>query len=148
MSGTKMGALLDTWRLGRFVSVGIAGSVVDLSIGAILLFRTSMPPELVKVIGAECAVLLMFVINDRWTYPQHRSTRFRQGIRRLVKSNLVRSGGIAVQVVIVYVLIRLAITVEIGSVDLWPIAVMGIAIVCGGVVNYVGETLLTWRVHA
>lgn len=140
-------ALLHRERLGKFISVGAVGAVIDLSISTSLLLRTDLPPELIKLIGAEAAIIVMFVLNDRWTFRQSETRGLRHAIRRLIKSNLVRSGGLAVQVTVVFVLIRLPVSFDVAGTDLWPIMTMPIAIACGFLVNYTGETLFTWRVN-
>ena len=139
-------ALLHRKRLGKFISVGAVGAIIDLSISTSLLFQTDLPPELIKLIGAEVAIVVMFFLNDRWTFQQSETRGIRQTAKRLIKSNVVRSGGLTVQVSVVFVLIRLPISVQVVGTDLWPLMTMPIAIACGFVVNYTGETLFTWRV--
>ena len=53
-------------RIGKFASVGVVGAGVDLTVATGLLVATTWPPELVKLVGAECAIIVMFVFNDRW----------------------------------------------------------------------------------
>ena len=139
-------ALLDRRRLGKFISVGVVGAAIDLTISTTLLLRTALPPEVIKLIGAEVAIIVMFLLNDRWTFRQSETRGIRHALKRLVKSNLVRSGGLAVQVTVVFVLIRLPVSVELSGTDVWPILTMPIAIACGFLANYTGETLFTWRV--
>lgn len=144
---TIRGALLDPVQLGRFVSVGAMGAVLDLAVSSVILMGTGTPPHLAKFIGAECAIVAMFVVNDRWTFSTAVTVGWRHRLRRLVKSNLVRSGGLAVQVLVVYALTGLPVSVDVGGIDLWPLLTMPIAIGCGFLLNYVGESLLTWRIH-
>ncbi len=141
-------ALVDRTRFGRFASVGIIGASIDLSISSTLVLTTTIAPELAKLIGAEVAIIVMFFINDRWTFRAIESRGPWHTLRRLVKSNLVRSGGLAVQVFVVYILTRMPIIVPVGGTDIWPVLTMPIAIGCGLLANYVGETLFTWRVGA
>lgn len=140
-------ALLNFSRFSRFATVGIFGAIIDLSISGTLVLWGSLSPVFAKFIGAEVAIIVMFLINDRWTFPGSPTTGWIHGIRRLLKSNMVRGGGIAVQLLVVFVLTQMAITVWIGDTDIWPVLTMPIAIACGFVVNYTGETLLTWRAH-
>ncbi len=147
MNGARRSALLQRGRFGKFVSVGAVGAVVDLTVSSTIVLTTPWPPELAKFIGAECAIVLMFVLNDRWTFTGQRSSGLGHVFRRLVKSNIVRSGGLLVQVVVVFVLVRQPIVVTVGGTDVWPILTMPVAIGCGFLFNYVGETLVTWRVH-
>lgn len=141
----------DELRNGRrflqFASVGIVGAILDLLVSSTLFLYGGIRPEIAKVVGAECAIVLMFLLNDRYTFGSAGSPRRWDRLRRLVRSNLVRSGGIAVQVVVVFLLTRVPITAMIGGTDVWPILTMPIAIACGFAVNYAGETLFTWRIH-
>lgn len=138
--------LVNPTRFGRFASVGIIGASIDLAISSTLVLMTDLPPELVKLIGAEVAIIVMFFINDRWTFHEIDSRSRWHTVKRLVKSNVVRSGGLLVQVAVVFVLTRLSISVLVGETDVWPVLTMPIAIACGFLANYVGETLFTWRV--
>lgn len=142
-----VGALVDSTRFGRFASVGLVGASVDLTISSLLVLGAAVPPELAKLIGAEVAIILMFFINDRWTFREVETAGRWHVLRRLIKSNLVRSGGLIVQVIVVFVLTRISITVIVGGTDIWPVLTMPIAIGCGFLANYVGETLVTWRVN-
>lgn len=139
-------ALLDRGRFGRFATVGIVGATIDITVSSILVLGAEVPPELAKFVGAECAIVLMFLLNDRLTFRDEETRGVWHGLRRLVKSNVVRSGGIAVQLVVVFVLTRSGIAILLGGIDVWPILTMPIAIACGFLFNYVGETLVTWRV--
>lgn len=145
MTDGALDALIDRRRLLRFVSVGVAGAAVDLPVSAGLVLVTQVPPEVAKFVGAELAIVVMFVINDRWTFREAGRSGWWHGLRRLVKSNGVRGGGLLVQLVVVFVLVRTGVEVWVGGTDLWPAIVMPIAIGCGFVVNYTGETLFTWR---
>lgn len=146
MSGVRR-ALVDARRVGQFASVGAMGAGVDLLASATLLMAGGVPPELAKLVGAECAIVAMFLINDRWTFLEAGSSGRRGRFRRLVTSNVVRSGGVLVQLVTVFVLTRTGVTVHVGGTDLWPILTMPVAIACGFALNYAGETLVTWRAH-
>ena len=139
-------ALIEPARFGQFAGVGAAGAVVDLTVSAALVLAGLLPPEWAKVVGAECAIILMFLINDRWTFADHGANGWRAKLRRLAKSNVVRSGGIAVQFLVVVALTRLDVIVVVGETDVWPVLTMPIAIGCAFFVNYTAESLLTWRV--
>lgn len=144
---TIRGALLDPAQIGRFISVGAMGATLDLAVSTAIFVWTGVPAHLAKFVGAECAIVAMFVANDRWTFITADTRGWRHRLRRLAKSNLVRSGGLAIQVVVVYVLTRLPVAVSLGGIDMWPLLTMPIAIGCGFLLNYVGESLLTWRIH-
>lgn len=138
--------LLAPGRFGQFVSVGAVGAVFDLTTSSVLTAGMGVAPEIAKLVGAEVAILVMFVVNERWTFAGHGDNGGWAILRRLLKSNIVRSGGVAVQVVVVAALTRLPIVLEAFGVDLWELATFPIAIGCSLLLNYVLESLFTWRV--
>lgn len=140
-------ALVAPGRLGQFVGVGALGALVDLAISSFLTLGAVVPAEWAKLVGAEVAIVLMFLINDRWTFADHGAAGLVAKLRRLIKSNVVRSAGVAIQFTVVYVLTRLDVTVIVRGRDLWPLFTLPVAIGCAVIVNYVAESLLTWRVH-
>ena len=142
-----LSTLVDFSRFSRFATVGIIGATIDITISGTLVLVWSLSPVLAKFIGAEIAIILMFIINDRWTFPGSPTVGLLHGIRRLIKSNIVRSGGISIQLLVVFLLTRTGIVVTVAGTDIWPVLTMPIAIGCGFLVNYVGETLLTWRAY-
>lgn len=139
--------LVSGTRLGQFASVGVAGSIVDLSVAASLALAGLLSPEWAKLVGAECAIVLMFLINDRWTFASHGTNGLRPKLRRLLKSNVVRSAGLAVQFLVVRSLTRLDLELIVGGTDVWTLVTMPIAIACASLVNYLAESLFTWRVQ-
>ena len=147
MTRPRRAVLFDLERLGQFASVGILGATIDIAISGALVLYWDLLPELAKLIGAECAIVVMFLVNDRWTFSGSGAGGCRAKVHRLVKSNLVRSGGIGVQLVVVFVLTRISYSVYVGATDIWPVLTMPIAIGCGFLVNYIGETLFTWRAY-
>jgi putative flippase GtrA len=140
-------ALVVPARFGQFVGVGAVGGVFDLTISSTITLAGLVNPEWAKLLGAECAIVLMFLINDHWTFADHGAAGFGSKLRRLLRSNLVRSGGLAVQFTVVYLLTRLEVTVVVYGTDIWALVTMPVAIGCSFVVNYVAESLLTWRVQ-
>lgn len=145
MIGAALAELATAGRFGRFLSVGAVGAVLDLSVSSALTL-VGVSPEYAKLVGAECAIVLMFFINDRWTFSEHGEAGLEATARRLVKSNLVRSGGLAVQFLIVRTLTRLEVSVTVAGTDVWAFLTFPIAIAVAVVFNYVAESLLTWRV--
>jgi putative flippase GtrA len=134
-------------RFGQFLGVGAIGAVVDLSVSSALTLGAVLPAEWAKLVGAELAIVLMFLINDRWTFADHGAAGLVPKLRRLLKSNVVRSAGLFIQFIVVYVLTRLDVTVVVADTDVWPLITLPVAIGCAVAVNYVAESLLTWRVH-
>lgn len=145
MIGAAIAELATADRFGKFLSVGAVGAVLDLSVSSALTLG-GVPPEFAKLVGAECAIVLMFFINDRWTFSEHGRAGIAPTARRLLKSNLVRSGGLVVQFLVVRTLTRLEVSVTIAGTDVWAFLTFPIAIALAVVFNYVAESLLTWRV--
>lgn len=141
-------ALLSGVRFGKFASVGVVGAVVDNAVLAGLRLGAGVPEMWAKAAGIEAAILVMFVVNDRWTFAREGERRPLSVLGRLARSHLVRSGGVAVQLGVYWVLTQqLAITLVVFDVDLWFLAASPIAIAVAMTVNYVFESLFTWRVH-
>ncbi len=131
--------LLSPRRLAQFGAVGLLGMAVDTAMLGLLFEGAGVPIWLAKLVGAEVSIVVMFFSNERWTFGDAGSQPGRRGVlRRLVRSNVVRAGGIAVATVV------LVAGYELLGIW-WPVAnVLGI--VCGFVFNYVLESLYTWRV--
>ena len=142
-----LGALLSGARVGQFVSVGVVGAAVDTTTTLVLKDGLSVFPEVAKLVGAECAIVVMFLINEHWTFAEHGVTGTRALFRRLLTSNVVRSGGLAVQLVVYAFVRRLDVSIVVASYDLWSVLPILIAIGTAAIVNYVAESLFTWRVH-
>lgn len=138
--------LLTVSRFGQFLSVGLVGAGFDITTSSILTAGLGVAPELAKLVGAEVAIIIMFAINEHWTFASHGTTGVRALLTRFLKSNLVRSGGVGVQVVVVWLLTQLPIVIQFMGVDLWELATFPIAIACSLLLNYVLESLFTWRV--
>jgi putative flippase GtrA len=155
-----VGELVSGTRFGKFVSVGAVGAVFDLTVSTLLLVwvgigalalpgGAAVPPSvLAKLVGAEVAIVVMFFINEHWTFAEEATGGALPTLRRLLKSNLVRSGGVAVQFLVVRSLGGLDVTLTAFGVDLWQLVPLPIAIVVSMLLNYVLESLVTWRVAA
>ncbi len=146
MSNSDIRALLSGVRFGKFASVGAVGAVFDLTTSSLLTVLLAVAPEIAKLVGAEVAIVVMFAINDRWTFADHGREGPWHKLRRLLKSNLVRSGGLAVQVLVVRALGNLDVPLVVAGVDVWTLLTFPAAIAASMFVNYVAESLFTWRV--
>lgn len=141
--------LLSGVRFGKFVSVGAVGAVFDLTVSSILtlgLLGFTVLPEVAKLGGAEVAIVVMFLINDNWTFAEEGATGVLHGLRRFLKSNLVRSGGVAIQFLVVRALRQLDVSVVVAGFDFWQLIPFPIAIAASMLFNYVAESLFTWQV--
>ena len=145
----RIRALASGKRIGQFVSVGVGGASLETLIVLVLtgLFGASALPA--KAVGAEASISLMFLLNDRFTFAGEGSESLRAKGRRYLKSHTVRLGGLAVAFGALYVLVNwTSIELVVAGVTLWPTVANVIGIGVGMVVNYVAESLFTWRVHA
>jgi len=140
-------ALYAPLRFGRFVGVGAVGAVCD---NAVLLAAATagITPEIAKFLGIETAIVVMFALNERWTFAEAATSGAVARARRLLTSNVVRTGGIAVQLVVFSTVYRrLYVDLPVAGVDAWLLVASAAGIGCGMFVNYVTESVLTWRVQ-
>lgn len=134
-------------RFGQFASVGVVGAICDNSVLALLKLGFGVTDELAKLAGIETAIVVMFLFNDRWTFAGQGAPGVLPLVRRFLTSNLVRVGGIAVQFVVFYVLNRkTGISLSVGGTDVWFLVASLLAIGVAMAVNYLTESLFTWRV--
>ncbi len=126
-------------RFTQFLSVGAVGAVVDNAVLVLLVELVAVEPVVAAVGAKESSILLMFALNERWTFDDHGSGGLRERGWRLLKSNVVRSGGAVVGIATLYALVRWA--------GLWYLAANVFGIGVGFFFNYTFESLVTWRVH-
>jgi putative flippase GtrA len=145
--GRRVRSLLSTTRFGRFASVGVVGAAFDVTVST-ALSELGVFPELAVFIGIEVAIVVMFLLNDNWTFAEQGAAGVRAALRRLLRSNLVRAGGILVQLATFRFLFRVvALDLDVAGVDGWFVVSKVAGIGTGMLVNYVAESLVTWRVH-
>jgi len=135
----RLRAIASGMRFGRFVSVGVVGFVVDTIVITLLTVGFTVPTLGAKLASAETAIIVMFALNERWTFQRWGEAEFISLLRRFVTSNLVRTGGVAVATAVL-----LALN---GWFGVWVPVANAIGIGVGFLVNFVFESLLTWRVH-
>jgi putative flippase GtrA len=146
MSEGTLDALLSGVRFGKFASVGAVGAVFDLTTSSVLIVLFGVLSEYAKLVGAEVAIVVMFLINEHWTFAEAGATGRLPLLGRLLRSNLVRSGGVAVQFLVVRGMRTLDVTVMVAGFDLWKLIPLPIAIGVSMLLNYVLESLFTWRI--
>jgi putative flippase GtrA len=146
---TPLGALLHRARIGQFVSVGAVGAAIETAVVAALTAGVGVGPLAAKAVGAELSISTMFLVNDRWTFAAAREPGVVRTGRRWLKSHMVRAVGLGVAFLTLFVLTSgLTVSVPVAGVDLWPTIANGIGIGAGLGINYVAESLFTWRVAA
>jgi len=135
-------------RFGRFVSVGVVGAVFDNATLAALRLGAGVPELWAKAAGIEVAIVVMFLANERWTFAEAGAAGRGPVLRRLARSHLVRTGGVTVQLVVYWALTQvLTVELVVAGTDLWFLAASPLAIGVAMGVNYLFESLFTWRVH-
>ena len=145
---TRYEGIVSGIRFGQFASVGVVGAICDNAMLTLLKLGFGVPDELAKVAGIETAIVVMFLLNDRWTFADQGESGFVARLRRLAKSNVVRLGGIAIQLAVFTVLVNQTDqTLFVGGTDFWFLAASVIAIGSAMFVNYLAESLFTWKVE-
>jgi putative flippase GtrA len=141
-------SLVSAVRFGQFVSVGAVGAVFDITTLVLLTGVVGLPAAVANVASIETAILVMFAVNEHWTFAGQGAGDTRSVGRRLLRSHVVRAGGSTVQYVLfVAVFYGVAVDLSLAGVDLWLVLVKGGAIGVAMLVNYVFESVFTWRVH-
>ncbi|MFB6224650.1 MAG: GtrA family protein [Haloarcula sp.] len=141
-------SLISGVRFGQFVSVGVVGAISDNTVLAVLGLVFGVSEMWAKAAGIETAIVVMFLANEHWTFAGEGETGRRSFAKRLGKSHVVRSGGVAVQLAVYWLLTqRLAFDLVVAGTDLWFIVASPVAIGIAMMINYVAESLFTWQVH-
>ncbi|ELY94696.1 GtrA family protein [Natrialba chahannaoensis JCM 10990] len=136
---TRGRALLSTSRFSQFASVGFVGATVD-NVGLIALVElASLNPVFAKVISWELSIIVIFILNEYWTFASHGKVSTWAFGKRFLRSNAVRFGGFLVTLTV------LAVLVNWYDVNYVIANLVGIGI--GFFVNYTCESLYTWKVH-
>ncbi|MGQ3411956.1 GtrA family protein [Natrinema sp. LN54] len=136
---TRIRALRSTARFSQFVGVGTVGATVDNVVLFLLVQRTGLGLAWAKLIAWELGIVVIFVINEQWTFSSHGEDGIGPLGRRFIRSNAVRFGGLLVTLAVLTVL-----TEQFG---VWFMAANVIGIAVGFFVNYTCESLYTWQVH-
>ncbi|WP_255150483.1 GtrA family protein [Halorarius halobius] len=145
----RLRALARVDRIGQFVSVGVAGASLETAIVFLLTGLWTLQPLPAKAVGAEASITLMFLLNDQWTFADEGEAGLVSLGRRYLKSHVVRLGGLAVAFATLYVLTSWTdVRLVVAGANLWPTVANVVGIGVGMTLNYVAESLLTWRVHA
>ena len=143
----RLGALLSTVRFGRFASVGAVGATLETAIVTVLTVGFGVYGLFAKAAGAEASITLMFLLNEHWTFAEEGRADRRSLFGRYLRSHLVRAGGLALAFLVLAGLLELTdVALLIAGQDFWPPVANLISIGVAMSVNYVAESLFTWRV--
>jgi putative flippase GtrA len=127
---TSWPGVLLAGRMLRFAVVGAAGIAVNTA-ALYLLYRWLRVPLVVASAAAvELTVVHNYFLNDRWTFAVRAPS-----IRRFGKFNVSMLGGLAVNVLVLWTLMR-------GGVHLLPANLLAIG--AAFAVNYASSTLWVW----
>lgn len=143
----RLGELASTVRFGKFASVGAAGATLETVIVTVLTVPFGVYGLLAKVVGAEASISLMFLLNERWTFAGEGRDGHRSLLGRYLRSHLVRAGGLVLAFAVLAALLELTdVSLLLAGRDFWPPVANLISIGVAMSVNYVAESLFTWRV--
>jgi putative flippase GtrA len=144
----RLDSLKSRARFGKFVSVGVVGAISDNLMLAMLGLGFGIPDMWAKAAGIETAIVVMFLVNEHWTFAEQGEAGIVPFAKRAGKSHLVRTGGVSVQLVVYWFLTQwLTFELVVFDMELWFLAASPIAIAVAMTVNYVFESLFTWQVH-
>lgn len=119
----------------RFALIGGLGAILNTSLLYFLTEFLDIYYIYSAIIAVEAAIVLMFFLNNTFTFEN--TKKGRSIISGIVKSNIVRSFGIATSILILYVLTEYFNILYIVSNIL--------AIFIGSIVNFVGEREFNWN---
>lgn len=127
-------SLANIKRTIMFSATSIAGLGLETVLLIFLVEFLNSPLLAAKLIGAEASIAAMFILNNKFTYKGNPG----KILTRFLRSNLVRTGGILISLIILDIGVKLGIW--------YPIAnIFGVCI--GFIFNYGFETLYTWKEH-
>lgn len=135
----RIRGLLSPDRIAQFIAVGMVGATVDVLLLTLFHGVVGMTLVVGKLVSAELSFLVMFVINERWTFADFGPMNPRARIRRLVRSNTVRIGGLLTATGVLVFLTQ--------TTGMWYVFANAIGIAVGFFVNYSFESLYTWRIN-
>ena len=135
--------LFSIAKFSKFTAVGVIGAVIDNVALSLLVISMNFPLIPSKLIGAELAIISMFLLNENWTFLEDGLSGKYQRLIRFIKSNLVRSVGVMVATGVMVTIVGM-IGTGYGWVGLISANLIGI--LAGLVVNYTLESLITWQV--
>jgi len=135
-------------RFGKFASVGAIGAVFDVTTLVVLTQFVGLSAAVANVLSIETAIVGMFAVNEHWTFAGEGAPGRRSLGGRLVRSHVVRAVGSTLQYLLfVLVFYGVDVAMSFAGIDLWLVVVKGGSIGAAMIVNYVFESLFTWRVH-
>lgn len=146
--GLGRDVLLSPAIIGKFISVGVAGAFLDMTAMVTLVEVFGMLEEVAMLIGIELSILLMFVLNEHWTFRETGHRHWQAVASRFGRSHTVRIAAVIVQIGVFVILYRgWTIQLSLAGIDLWLVTAKGCGIVLGTALSYVCESLFTWQIQ-
>lgn len=124
-------------RIFKFALVGGLGAVINSSFLYLFTEYFGLFYLISSVLSIEIAIVMQFVLNDFWTFRDRRSRSVGVILIRLMKSNLWRTMGMAVNILVLYILTEFF--------GVYYIISNFAGILCAFTFNYIFESRLTWR---
>lgn len=140
---------LKSWkRMKAFIYVGIIGSIIDTMV-LITLVGFGVLEELAVIAGIETSILFMFALNEYWTFKKDGDQNQTSLVKRLGRSHIVRIFGGIVQLIIFVFFYRYLFTSisTNNGINIWLLISKIAGILGGFLVNYIFESLYTWKVQ-
>jgi len=129
----------DFLRLPKFSIVGAIGAGINTGFLWVFTDVAGLFYLYSSAIAIEIAIILQFLMNDRWTFKEQKTTHVEQFIKRILKSNLWRSGGLAVNIGVLYFLTE--------YMNVYYLLSNIAGIICAFLLNYLFESRLTWGIR-
>jgi putative flippase GtrA len=128
----------DFIRLVRFSIVGVIGAGINTVLLWLMTDLAGIYYLLSSALAIEIAILIQFLLNDRWTFREKKTNGVKQFFVRILKSNLWRSGGLLVNIGVLYLLTE--------YVGIYYLISNIFGILCAFLWNYFFESRLTWGI--
>lgn len=141
-------SLISKERITTFIIVGIVGTCVDLFCTLVSVEFLGLNEIYAAILGAEIAIVVMFLLNNRFTFRSSKDSDIYVDIKRLAKSQSIRFGTSILQICVFILVYRVTyVQIEINGIDMWIIAAKLCGIILAGFANYTFECMFTWKVQ-
>jgi len=128
----------DFERLLKFSAVGAFGACINTFFLWFLTEIANIFYLFASPIAIEIAIFVQFMLNDRWTFHERRTKGWSEFFKRILKSNIWRAGGIALNIAVLFLLTEYA--------HIYYLLSNIFGILCAFILNYILESRLTWGV--
>ncbi len=126
----------EVYRFLRFCLVGGLGTLVNLSL-LFALTNLGLFYLASGALGIEAGLITNFILNKEWTFGDRKVSGAKYVMKSLAKDHLVRSGGIAINLLVLWILTSL--------VGLWYLFSQVIGIGIATLWNFGGNKWFTWE---